>query len=252
MLLPVLDRLAEQGARVHLVTRAEWVEALREFRANITVDDECLPHTIDLDAATESLKPVKHRSAEFADLLGVTGAIGAPRISVREEWSRPFRRWRGAVGFAPEAGHPGREWPLEYAVELGEALKDSPLILIGAKPGPPIPCALDTRGQLSLRELFGLLSSLRLLICMDSGILHLGAALGVPTISIFGGVNPSFRVAATQPVVALQAGLDCCPCNKQETCEGAFHCIKAISPRAVLDVVNESAEIAGRTIRRVG
>jgi heptosyltransferase-1 len=252
MLLPVLDRLVEQGARVHLVTRAEWVEALRESCPNISVDDKCLPHTVDLDAATESLKPAKHRSAEFADLLGVTGAIGAPRISVKEEWSRPFHRWRGAVGFAPEAGHPGREWPLEYAVELCEAHKDSPLILIGARPGPPLPCALDTRGRLSLKEFLGLLSTLRLLICMDSGTLHLGAAVGVPTVSIFGGVDPLFRVAATQPVVALQAGLDCCPCNKHETCDGAFHCIKAISPRAVLDVVEESAGIVGRTIRRVG
>lgn len=252
MLLPVLDRLAEQNARVHLVTRTEWVETLQQFRTNIIVDDKCLPHTIDLDAATESLRPVKHRSEEFADLLGVTGAIDAPRISVGEEWSRRFRRWRGAVGFAPEAGHPGREWPLEYAVELGAALKDAPLVLIGARAGAPIPCALDTRGQLSLKDLFGLLRVLRLLICMDSGILHLGAALGVPTISIFGGVNPLYRIAATQPVTALQARLDCCPCNKQETCEGAFHCVKAISPRAVLDVVKEAATFGGRTIRRVG
>ena len=252
MLLPVLDRLVEQGTQVHLVTQPQWVDTLQKFRPSLTVDDQCHAHTIDLDAATESLKPVKHRTAEFADLLGVTGPIDAPRISVREEWSRRFHPWRGAVGFAPEAGHASREWPVECAVELGNTLKDSPLILIGAKVGPPIPCALDTRGQLDLKDLFGLLGTLRLLICMDSGILHLGAAIGVPTISIFGGVDPRYRIATTQPVIALQAKLDCCPCNKQETCDGAFDCIKAISPQAVLDVIKENAKITERTIRQVG
>ena len=251
MLLPVLDRLAEQGKQVHLVTQPEWVETLREFRPSFKVDDRSDAHTIDLDAATESLKPVKHRSEEFADLLGVTGALDVPRISVNEEWSRPFQQWRGAIGFAPEAGHPSREWPLDYAIELAKVLEDSPLVLIGAKTGPAIPCALDTRGQLDLKGLCGLLATLRLLICMDSGILHIGAAIGVPTICIFGGVDPRFRIAAAQPVIALQARLDCCPCNKLETCHGSFDCIKAISPRAVLDAIEESARITERTIRLV-
>lgn len=252
MLLPVLDRLVEQGKQVHLVTRTEWADTLQKLRTNITVDDRRRAHTIDLDVATGSLMPVKHRSEEFADLLGVTGEIGAPRISVSEEWSRCFHPWRGAVGFAPEAGHRSREWPVEYAVGLGEAFKDSPLILIGAAKGSPIPCALDTRGRLDLKDLCGLLKVLRLLICMDSGILHLSAAMGVPTISIFGGVNPLYRIAATQQVIALQARMDCCPCNKQETCGGAYDCVKAISPQEVLHAVKESAKISDRRIRQVG
>lgn len=252
MLLPVLDRLAEQGKQVHLVTQPQWVDTLQKARPSFTVDDRCLAHTIDLDLATESLKPVKHRSAEFADILGVRGAIDSPRITIDEEWSRRFREWRGAIGFAPEAGHPSREWPLEYAVTLGMTLKHAPLILIGAKSGPPIPCALDTRGQLNLTDLLGLLGTLRLLVCMDSGILHLGAAVGVPTICIFGGVDPRYRIGAAQPVMALQAKLACCPCNKQETCNGAFDCIKGISPEAVLDVIKENPKINERTIRLVG
>lgn len=252
MLLPVLDRLAEQGTDVHLVTQPQWVETFQKLRPSLKVDDQCQAHTIDLDVATESLKPVKHRTEEFADLLGVTGLLDAPRVSNNEEWGRRFDRWRGAVGFAPEAGHASREWPVEYAVELGQALKDSPLILIGAKVGPRIPCALDTRGQLDLKDLFGLLGRLRLLICMDSGILHLGAAIGVPVISIFGGVDPRYRIATTQKVIALQAKLDCCPCNKQETCDGVFDCIKAISPRSVLDVLEQNAKITELTIRQVG
>jgi len=251
MLLPVLDRLAAQGKQVHLVTQPQWVETLQEFRPSFKVDDRGDADTMDLDAVTESLKPVKHRTEEFADLLGVSGALDVPRISVSEAWSRPFQQWRGAIGFAPEAGHPSREWPLDYAVELGKRLKDSPLVLIGAQTGPAIPCALDTRGQLDLKGLCGLLRTLRLLICMDSGILHIGAAMGVPTICLFGGVDPRFRIGASQPVIALQAKLDCCPCNKQETCDGAFHCIKAISPRAVLDVIDESEKITERTIRLV-
>src|SRR5829696_6055730 len=86
LLLPVLDRLVEQGTQVHLVTRTEWADTLQELRGNISIDDQCRAHTIDLDAATESLKPTKHRSAEFADILGVADTIDAAHINVPEEW----------------------------------------------------------------------------------------------------------------------------------------------------------------------
>jgi hypothetical protein len=251
MLLPVLEQLAGQGYAVRLVTQPQWVGALQRLNPRITVSDSGPPDTIDLDRATHSLRPGAHRGKEFADLLGAAEPTRPPRLEVPAEWSAPFARWEGAVGFAPEAGHPSRQWPVEYCTELSDSLRGSPLVILGTDPSPPMPCDLDTRGQLSLEELLGLLNVLRLLICMDSGMLHLGAGVGVPTICVFGGVAPAFRVHQSQRVLALQAALACCPCNKQEVCEGRFDCVKAIKPCDVLDSMEEAGRAVTSAVRRI-
>lgn len=251
MLLPVLDGLAGRGVRVRLVTRTQWVPALQRLRPEFVVSDRAEAGTLDLDAATESLRPEAHRGDEFAEMLGFVGPVGPARMFIPPEWGRPFERWKGGVGFAPEAGHPSREWPARYSSELAERLGGAPLVLLGTRASPPLSCDLDTRGRLSLEELLGLLSVLRLVICMDSGMLHLSAGAGVPTIAIFGGVEPAYRIREEQHVVALQAALDCCPCNKLERCEGRYDCIKAITPAAVLDAVEGYTLKRARTVRRV-
>lgn len=251
MLLPVLDQLSQNGTHVNLITRPEWVKVFQTLYPRLNISDQHDSCTIDLDLMTESLKPTKHRTLEFADMLGVSGPLNPPRFEIPPEWKRRFVNWNGAIGFAPEASHPSRRWPNEHALALASTLQNAPLVLLGATRDSTLPCALDTRGQLALDELLGLLSVLRVLICMDSGMLHLGAALGVPTVCIFGGVDPSHRIAASQHVLSLQANLDCCPCNKNEVCDGAYTCIKAISPGTVLAAVQRLENLSGRHILRV-
>lgn len=45
---------------------------------------------------------------------------------------------------------------------------------------------------LNIRELAGVLSRLRLVVCNDTGIMHLAAALGTPTFAIFGQNDPEY------------------------------------------------------------
>jgi hypothetical protein len=251
MLLPVLDAVVADGRRVHLVTRPAWIPALRALRPEFDISEQRRPDTIDLDRATESLKPSSHRGDEFAEILEVAPPKAPARLRVPESWSRPFLRWRQAVGFAPEAGHPSRTWPVDYSLALAEKLKGAPLVLLGTSASLPLPSDFDTRGQLGLEELLGLLGVLRLMICMDSGMLHLATAVGVPTVCIFGGITPEFRIHEEQRVLALQAELSCCPCDKQEPCNGSYDCMKAITPRAVLDVMEECFNSTARSVRRI-
>jgi ADP-heptose:LPS heptosyltransferase len=251
MLIPVLDSLSEKGHQIHVVTDEKWVTTLQVLRPEYLIDTNCHPDTIDLDLITASKQPGTHRIEEYASILGVDVPLAALKLTIPTEWQTEFLPWRGAVGFAPQAGHPSRQWPDEYSFELAAALLDSPLVLLGTDRQPAIPCNFDSRAKLRLNQLMGLLSLLQLLICMDSGLLHLGTALGIRTLCIFGGIDPRFRILETQPVVAMQADLDCCPCNKRETCNERYDCMKVMSPQHVLHAISNFPSNGGRSIHRI-
>jgi len=251
-LLPVLDKLAAQGRQIEVITNEKWVGVFRILRPDYLWFAEAEnQELIDLDEMTEIRRPTEHRSEELGRLLGVDGPFAAPKIIIPQSWETPFERYRNGIIFAPEGGHPSRNWPTDKAVRLGERLKGSKLTLAGLEQQEKIPCVFDTRGKLELHELLGMLAVAKMVITMDSGILHLAAALGKPTLAIFGGIDPAFRIHPRQPVVALQTDLPCCPCNKNETCAGQFTCIKQIKVPQVISTLEMAQTAAGRIIRRV-
>src|SRR5262249_54896885 len=71
---------------------------------------------------------------------------------------------------------------------------------------------LNTVGRTSLEQSEAILHQADLLICNDSGPMHIGAAMGVPTLAIFGPANPLRwgPYGAAHRVVRLD--LDCSPC----------------------------------------
>ena len=244
-LLAVLDELLERGHQLTVVTRSEWTHAFSILRPNICwqvpADQETAENTeeetvqvenqggkvIDLDELTENLVPCEHRVDEFARLLGIDSVLGPLRLQVPAVWRVPFEKLAGSVVFAPEGGHSSRTWPIEQASQLKDYLTDEKLVLVGTSREGEIRCDYDSRGRLQVHELLGLLSVAGSVITMDSAVLHIAAGLGVPTVAIFGGINPDYRVRPEQKVVVVQAEMECCPCNKNEICEDRFDCIKA-------------------------
>ncbi len=103
---------------------------------------------------------------------------------------------------APFATWVGKEWPLERFRELALRLTDGPLrgatvVLMGAPnetervhpflaDWPADRPLLNLVGRLSLPALFVVLQNAALAVCNDSGLMHLAAASGVPTVGLFG------------------------------------------------------------------
>ena len=241
-LLPVLDRLFENGYAINVITQSDWISAFSVLRPDFTWSDGAADsgdnfETIDLDDLTRHSSPREHRTDEFGCLLAVDPPFPPPSLSAPKSWTQPFEYLRNAVIFAPEGGHPSRTWPTDQAALLKDQLADinSPakLVLVGTDPEPDIPCDVDTRGQLQLPELFGILAVAGVVVTMDSAVLHIAAALRTPTVALFGGVDPGYRIRPDQPVVIIQADMPCCPCNKQETCAESFNCIRSVTPADV-------------------
>ena len=103
----------------------------------------------------------------------------------------------------PTGSDPYKWWPAASYTELGNFLFEryrAPLLIIsGARDRSPAAAiaagikgpSLVTGGRYSLRLVAALLSHCRLLVANDSGPLHLGLALKVPTIALLGADHPA-------------------------------------------------------------
>jgi ADP-heptose:LPS heptosyltransferase len=102
------------------------------------------------------------------------------------------------IGLGPTANWDDKIWPAERFVSLFEALSQD---LPGARPavfGAPgeaalaapvfagLPGAVDLVGKLSLAEVAACLQRCVLFVGNDSGLMHLAAAAGTPTLGLFG------------------------------------------------------------------
>jgi ADP-heptose:LPS heptosyltransferase len=106
------------------------------------------------------------------------------------------------MAFHPTGSDPYKWWPAASFVELGNWLYEkyqAPLLIISGAGDRPQAEAIAARlsgptlvtgGRYPLLTVAALLTHCRLLVANDSGPLHLGLALGVPTIGLLGADDP--------------------------------------------------------------
>ncbi len=143
----------------------------------------------------------------------------------------PERRW---IGLGPTANWDGKIWPARRFVELAGALQavlpGAGVALFGgpgederARAAPvlaALPMAVDLCGRLSLAEAAACLARCALFVGNDSGLMHLAAAAGTPTLGLFGpspaaeyapigrcaGFVEADGIAGQAPIAALPVG----------------------------------------------
>ncbi|MBM3327923.1 MAG: glycosyltransferase family 9 protein [Calditrichaeota bacterium] len=70
----------------------------------------------------------------------------------------------------------------------------------------------DLSGQTSVQTAAALLRRARMVVANDSGPLHIAAAVGAPTVGIFGPTGPQHKLPPGDTVAGVQLGLPCSPC----------------------------------------
>jgi heptosyltransferase III len=147
---------------------------------------------------------------------------------------------------------PKKEWPLIHWVEFyrrarasnhdvmfstgalpreQSLLGDLKKMLPGAPTLPPLP---------DLAMFLAVLQRALLFISGDTGPLHFAAGLKVPTISLFGPSSSSQWAPLGRRHHALQGGHCTCGSTTQ-VCVGSSHCMAAISPAAVLELLPDAS-----------
>lgn len=104
--------------------------------------------------------------------------------------------------------------------------------------------AVNLCGKTSLDLAMAVIERCRMFVTNDSGLMHVAAAVGTPTVAVFGSTDH----LATGPMGALtrivRHPVDCAPCLKPE-CPGDFGCMTAIEPDEVWDAMERLMERSG-------
>jgi lipopolysaccharide heptosyltransferase II len=147
---------------------------------------------------------------------------------------------------------PAKRWPIERFAEAANQIserlkpKQSAWFLFGAPGETAMGEALASRlevphqnriGKTSLSELIAELQNCDLLLTNDTGTMHLAAALGVQTVSIFGSTEPSLTGPIGDKHVILRHHVPCSPCFKRECPFGHYDCMVGMSVEKVTDAV---------------
>ena len=182
-----------------------WASFIRAIR----VVDPGFP-----DAPPVARLPLGDDARDFADGW-LTETLGAHRTKL------------AAFHMGSGPGQPFRRWPVERFVELGEQLRahapNLAIVLTGTAPEKPLVDAflshyggraIDATAIGSLERTAAVLAACDLLVSNDTGVMHLGAAMGTPTVGIFGPDSPG-RYAPVGPRTAAVAasGVPCSPCS---------------------------------------
>lgn len=159
-------------------------------------------------------KSVGHKTVQLARLL----KLDPPPLPV--VWTSPedravaFRQLPSGgpiVALGPTANWNGKVWPAENFAVLFHALQAGPLpgarAAIFAGPGPQeaalaapllaaLPGAINLTGKLDLPQVAACLARCALFVGNDSGLMHMAAASGAPTLGLF-GPTPAAEYAPT-------------------------------------------------------
>ncbi|MFO8007840.1 MAG: glycosyltransferase family 9 protein [Candidatus Brocadiia bacterium] len=174
-----------------------------------------------------------HATAHFARAVAQVEAAGDVPVRALSppdhlaEWAEGWLGARLPGRTAPLAVHAGsggarKCWPAERFAALVRRMERPCLVLEGpadeAATGrllERLPAAVPARG-LGLGQIGALLRGCVLLVCNDSGVAHLAAALAVPTVAVFGPTDPR-TWAPRGPAVAVVAsdGTDAWPATEQ-------------------------------------
>jgi heptosyltransferase I len=143
----------------------------------------------------------------------------------------------------PFTTRPQKHWFDDYWQTTAAELKQKcglPVVLLG---GPADTDAanelcrgteiIDLSGQTSLQEAAALIGLSQGLIGVDTGLTHMGHAMKVPTLALFGSTRPYLETGLVSSKVIYLA-LDCSPCRRNPTCDGRFDCLRQITPERVL------------------
>ena len=215
---------------------------------------------------TERIHSTDHLLRELTQ-YGFSPSEKIPRLFLSEkdkDWGKSFCRVKGltdeerskAIVIHPGSGSKKKVWPLERFLELTHYFQRHfnfrILIVLGPAEGPEVQKAFGgmewelgatapslVKG-LSLLELASVMEGCHLFIGNDSGITHMAAALGLPTIAIFGPSDHKIWSPRGEKVFVVRKEMNCSPCSEEKfvRCKN-LECLREVGVGDVLEGIRK-------------
>jgi len=189
--------------------------------------------------------------------LGIDDDARESALDVHEPHRERMRQWLGAhrlrpgcpiIALAPGAAFgPAKEWPASRYSALIDRLgeRGAECVLVGtpgerakseeiARAGSPV---IVAAGETRIGELIALLSICDGFVGNDSGCAHVAAALGIPTVAIFGSTDPGRTAPIGAKAAVTYRAIECSPCLARTCRFGHYDCLRSIGPEEVVDTL---------------
>jgi len=256
-------RLKRENYGTALIMPRTWKSALAPFFAGIPERTGFFGEARffllnDLRSGEKSLPRMVDRCAALAlpARAKFPAEWPAPELKVAHAEVESWRREHGlaeakpAVALAPGAVGPSKRWPASAYAALVRRLLDADLgvWVLGGPQEKDLAKEIigDTKARdltdTDLRNAILALAAAAAAVSNDSGLLHVAAALGTPSIGIFGPTSP-WHWAPLNPLAAIietTTELACRPCHKP-VCRLVHHrCMRDIPPEQVFAAVDQA------------
>lgn len=212
----------------------------------------------EMDSFYHLLSPLEINSPESdAPFLEIPGEVDRTAAVLLGDYAE-----RTLILLFPGASIPERRWGGERFRELALRLRKTggSIVVIGGegdrRDGDLI-CArgvgLNLAGQTSLVESAAVLRRAAVLVSGDSGLLHIGVGLGVPTVSLFGpGIAAKWAPRGSKHI-AINKNLPCSPCTRfgyTPKCPIKAKCMSEISVEEVAEAAERLLAVGRKTSKQ--
>jgi heptosyltransferase-2 len=153
--------------------------------------------------------------------------------------------------FCPGAEYgPAKRWPARHFAMLANELaaRGYTVWLLGSPKdraiGDEIIALADSTlrnhlrnlcGSTSLTQAIDLIAGAEFVVCNDSGLMHVAAALDRRLIAVYGSSSPGFTPPLSKRARIISLQLECSPCFKRECPLGHLDCLNKLEAQQVLD-----------------
>jgi heptosyltransferase-2 len=174
---------------------------------------------------------------------------------------------KGLIALGPGATYgPAKRWPLAYWKQLVDELMKDPnqtlLVLGGPEEKTYLQELFDAGkgerlislvGRTTPSVLAALLENCQVLVTNDTGPMHVAAAVGTPTVALFGSTSPTWTRPFGLGHEVIYKNEECSPCF-QKTCPIGYGCLHHITVSEVLasvkKVLQGSVKVRGEELHR--
>ena len=252
-------RADDRGAFLSFLSGAKIRAAL--YYANLSWRNRAFNYLVDPLTVKERVLGAAEQSLKIIRGFGIRETTSIPQIFVNEKLKDKISKLlteeevetkNGWVSINPFSRWSYKEWDIDKWRQLAFFIRQKyqmPMIIIGsaAEKRRADELAVESRsviynfaGKTTLREMATLLQMSRLHVGVDSAAPHIAAAVGTPTVTIYGPSDWRDWAPIGDKNMVVLPDMDCSPCHKKG-CDGKgwSECLDNLSVAKVQDAVEK-------------